>query len=124
MELIKAGGGVSPSPCPVKPRRLCFPSTSSSATKPSSSALRHGIIAEHASNQYISFEVDRLDGMTNEGWSVLVVGLARPVRDPVELERLRKTAPVQPWAAGDRDLFITIIPKQVTGRRIEHESMP
>ncbi|MBO2530116.1 MULTISPECIES: helix-turn-helix domain-containing protein [Thermobifida] len=126
MELIKAGG--------VGRIAFTMPGEAAPTVLPVNFLVRnetiifrtsgHGIIAEHASNQYISFEVDRLDGITNEGWSVLVVGLARPVRDPVELERLRKTAPVQPWAAGDRDLFITIIPKQVTGRRIEHESMP
>ncbi|MEY9214534.1 pyridoxamine 5'-phosphate oxidase family protein [Thermobifida halotolerans] len=82
----------------------------------------HGVIAEHATDGYISFEVDRFDGATSEGWSVLVIGRARPIRDPLDLSRLRETASVQPWAAGERDLFVTIVPKKITGRRVARET--
>lgn len=123
LELIKAGG--------VGRIAFTVPGESAPTVLPVNFLVRnetiifrttgYGLIAEHAADEYISFEVDRLDGATSEGWSVLVVGRARPVRDPVELARLRETAPVQPWAAGERDLFVTVIPKRVTGRRIAHE---
>ncbi|TDQ52288.1 helix-turn-helix domain-containing protein [Actinorugispora endophytica] len=82
----------------------------------------HGAIARYAASGQVSFQVDRLDGAMSEGWSVLVVGRARPVYEPAELSALRATAPVQPWAPGERDLFIMIVPARVTGRRVENEA--
>lgn len=84
----------------------------------------YGVIAEHAAAGHVSFEVDQLDGAVSEGWSVLAVGRARPVNDPAELSTLRATAPVQPWASGERDLFVTIVPAKITGRRIENATPP
>ena len=65
----------------------------------------------------VSFEVDRIDNGLREGWSVLVSGTARQAR-PSEIELLRKALDVEPWAGGDRQVYIVIEPEQVTGRRI------
>ncbi|GLU49533.1 hypothetical protein Nans01_38840 [Nocardiopsis ansamitocini] len=78
----------------------------------------HGMIAEHAIGIDVCFETDRLDGATSEGWSVLITGRARAVRDTAELSALRATAPVRPWAAGKRDLLVMIVPTKITGRRV------
>ncbi|MEV0584524.1 pyridoxamine 5'-phosphate oxidase family protein [Nonomuraea sp. NPDC050310] len=60
----------------------------------------------------IAFEVDRIDETTHLGWSVLIRG---PIHHLPDGERL---STVQPWAGGERDLYITIRPQTVTGRRI------
>lgn len=73
-------------------------------------ALAHAVVA---------FEVDAIDAMYHEGWSVMVVGPAEEVTDTIELQRLRN-APVTPWAGGHRDHIIRIRPEFTSGRRITH----
>jgi transcriptional regulator with XRE-family HTH domain len=65
----------------------------------------------------VSFEVDRIDEGMHEGWSVLVSGIARQA-GPEETERLRRKLAIDPWAGGDRDVYIVIEPEQISGRRI------
>lgn len=66
----------------------------------------------------IGFEVDRIDDASREGWSVLVRGGAHHVSDD---ERASVDASdVQPWAGGDRELYVRIVPAEITGRRIRH----
>ncbi|MBO3752186.1 pyridoxamine 5'-phosphate oxidase family protein [Streptosporangiaceae bacterium NEAU-GS5] len=64
----------------------------------------------------IAFEVDRIDEAVRGGWSVLLRGPAHLVTDdafvPVSADD------VQPWAGGERDLYIQITPHEITGRRI------
>ncbi|RCV48759.1 helix-turn-helix domain-containing protein, partial [Marinitenerispora sediminis] len=76
-----------------------------------------GTIAEH-SEGYVSFEVDQLDGVMSEGWSVLIRGRARQVRDPEERDALRRSTAVRPWAGGARDAYVVIVPTRISGRRI------
>jgi nitroimidazol reductase NimA-like FMN-containing flavoprotein (pyridoxamine 5'-phosphate oxidase superfamily) len=64
----------------------------------------------------VSFEVDRIDDAMSEGWSVLVTGRVRRVsRD--ELRQL-ETLSVEPWAGGERTVYLRLEPHEVTGRRI------
>lgn len=65
----------------------------------------------------ISFEVDHIDEALAEGWSVLISGHGHVVVDPSELQRAQ-AAGVTPWAGGDRDVYVRIVPWEVTGRRI------
>jgi nitroimidazol reductase NimA-like FMN-containing flavoprotein (pyridoxamine 5'-phosphate oxidase superfamily) len=65
----------------------------------------------------ISFEVDHIDEALIEGWSVLVSGWGHVVVDADEL-RLVRTLGVTPWAGGDRDVYVRIMPTTHTGRRI------
>jgi hypothetical protein len=53
----------------------------------------------------------------HEGWSVLISGTARQA-DADETEALGATVSADPWAGGDRTVFILITPVRVTGRRI------
>ncbi len=64
----------------------------------------------------IGFQVDRIDEAQREGWSVLIQGPAHhEPQDEVE----KVTQPnVTPWAGGERQLYIRIVPHQLTGRRI------
>ncbi len=67
--------------------------------------------------QRVSFEVDHLDEVLGEGWSVLLSGRAHKVTDPAELAQATALG-VEPWAAGERDTYIRLTPEIVTGRRI------
>jgi len=65
----------------------------------------------------VAFEVDHADPLATTGWSVLVVGRAREIRDQAMLEQARALG-LRPWAAGAHDHFITIPLEMVSGRRI------
>jgi transcriptional regulator with XRE-family HTH domain len=64
------------------------------------------------------FEVDGLDEMLSRGWSVLVTGRAVRVTSEAEVRHLERHTGVRPWAGGARDVYVRIIPRKITGRRI------
>jgi len=64
------------------------------------------------------FEVDRLDEALSQGWSVLVSGRAVRVTSEAEVRRLEQYAGVRPWAGGARAVYVRIIPRRITGRRV------
>ncbi len=72
-------------------------------------------------NAVVAFEVDEVDVVCREGWSVLVVGIADELRDPVLIDRV-KHLPVAPWAEGPREHVVTIQPEVISGHRIVHQS--
>jgi transcriptional regulator with XRE-family HTH domain len=67
--------------------------------------------------QKVSFDVDHLDDTLSEGWSVLLSGTARVITDPAELDRV-KGLDIEPWAGGDRNVYVRLTPTEITGRRI------
>jgi len=73
--------------------------------------------AAGAGPRRVSFEVDHLDDALSEGWSVLVSGQASPVTAQPELDKVTALA-IDPWAGGDRDVYVRIVASEVTGRRI------
>ena len=76
------------------------------------------VIDGHADGQ-VAIEVDHIDEALRQGWSVLVRGPAHHVTHPAELSRLQEDAVVWPWAGGEREVYVRVIPSQITGRRIE-----
>ena len=76
------------------------------------------VIDGHADEQ-VAFEADHIDEALCQGWSVLVRGQAHRVTQPAELQRLQEDAAVWPWAGGEREVYLRIIPAHITGRRIE-----
>ena len=76
------------------------------------------VIAGHAGDR-VAFEVDRIDEALGQGWSVLVRGQAHRVAHPAELQHMLRDAAIWPWPGGDRDVYVRIIPDQISGRRIE-----
>ncbi|MFD7402336.1 pyridoxamine 5'-phosphate oxidase family protein [Streptomyces sp. NPDC059866] len=66
----------------------------------------------------VAFEVDHLDEAMSQGWSVLVVGPARVVTSPDAVRRLADRAHTKPWAGGEREMWVSIQPTRITGRRI------
>ena len=64
----------------------------------------------------VAFEIDSIDAAAQHGWSVLIQGPAHHVTGAEE-DAARKTG-VEPWAPGDRELFVRIVPSRITGRRV------
>lgn len=64
----------------------------------------------------VAFEVDRIDEVNREGWSVLVRGGAHHVTGEEE-RAAAAAAGLETWA-GEREQYIRIAPVEVTGRRI------
>jgi nitroimidazol reductase NimA-like FMN-containing flavoprotein (pyridoxamine 5'-phosphate oxidase superfamily) len=76
--------------------------------------LRTGI--EHAESK-VAFEIDETSTVTREGWSVLVQGSAHLVDSEAERASIVRSG-VEPWAGGEKELFVRVIPSRITGRRI------
>ncbi|MEV8523591.1 pyridoxamine 5'-phosphate oxidase family protein [Streptomyces sp. NPDC052000] len=66
----------------------------------------------------VAFEVDHVDEAMSQGWSVLAVGPAQVVTEPAMVQRLVEQAHTEPWAGGDREMWVSIQPTRLTGRRI------
>jgi transcriptional regulator with XRE-family HTH domain len=71
-----------------------------------------------AAGTEVAFEVDQVDEAMSQGWSVLVVGPARVVTEPDAVRRLADRAHTRPWAGGEREMWVSIQPARLTGRRI------
>jgi nitroimidazol reductase NimA-like FMN-containing flavoprotein (pyridoxamine 5'-phosphate oxidase superfamily) len=69
------------------------------------------------SDQIVAFEVDGADNAAETGWSVLVEGRTVEVTTPREMDRLSRIT-LHPWAPGERDQWVRIMPTSVTGRAI------
>jgi uncharacterized protein len=65
----------------------------------------------------VAFEVDRVDAIYHQGWSVLAVGKCHEVTEEALLEHV-KGLPLEPWAPGNRTHVIRLDPDFVSGRRI------
>lgn len=81
---------------------------------------RHTSIADAVGQQQVSFDVDHLDDTLSAGWSVLLSGTARIITDPDELKHAASLG-IEPWAAGDRDVYVRMSASHITGRRIRAE---
>ncbi|HZB31232.1 MAG TPA: pyridoxamine 5'-phosphate oxidase family protein [Streptosporangiaceae bacterium] len=81
---------------------------------PTDQDLRTGI----ADAEYkVAFEIDDIDPGARAGWSVLVQGAAHHVESADERASVQAAA-VEPWAGGERELFVRVIPTRITGRRV------
>ncbi|RAV13123.1 pyridoxamine 5'-phosphate oxidase family protein [Mycolicibacterium sp. GF69] len=67
-----------------------------------------------AVNRDVVFEAD--DHTVAEGWSVIVRGVARTVRDDDDLAEAER-AHLLPWTATVKDHYVRVLPRRVTGRR-------
>ena len=78
-----------------------------------------GTVIDGHADARVALEVDHIDEALCQGWSVLVRGPAHRVTHPAELNHLQEDAAVWPWPGGEREVYVRIIPSQITGRRIE-----
>src|SRR3954451_3641968 len=75
-------------------------------------------LGTHAPDNQVAFEIDDLDLSRHQGWSVVVVGRASYIEDPDEIYEIRRTWEPRPWADGQRNLFLRIVPREVSGRQL------
>lgn len=74
-----------------------------------------GVVDAVRATGRLTFEVDHLDEILGEGWSVLVTGRARaaPAADD-------EVPPIDPWAGGARGELVRLHLDELSGRRIRH----
>jgi uncharacterized protein len=65
----------------------------------------------------VAFEVDGMDPVHQTGWSVLVQGALRRLRD-AEVDQLAERGDPRSWIGGDLDVWLAITPVEITGRRL------
>src|SRR4051794_17427749 len=68
---------------------------------------------------HAAFEVDCFDRDRKSGWSVLVTGHLQEVTwyQHKDMERVQALT-VEPWAGGDRNLWLRLRPSFITGRHV------
>jgi Pyridoxamine 5'-phosphate oxidase len=64
----------------------------------------------------VAFEIDEIDAVHHEGWSVLVRGTLQHV-DP-DAAGFRERFDPEPWMLDERDAWLVIEPFAITGRRL------
>jgi uncharacterized protein len=64
-----------------------------------------------------AFEVDGTDAGSRTGWSVIIVGVAEEVTNPIEVRRLDGLE-LDVWPPGDKARWVRIRAWTVSGRRI------
>lgn len=65
----------------------------------------------------VAFEADSIDPQSVTGWSVVVLGVARPVSDDATLARVAQL-PLASWGEGDRHHVVRIVASGLQGRRL------
>jgi hypothetical protein len=65
----------------------------------------------------VGFEVDDVDELRKEGWSVLATGTVSEVVDPADLRHVQMLD-VTPWAEGARTRYLRLSVRAITGRRL------
>jgi hypothetical protein len=74
-------------------------------------------LAAAARNAVVAFEIDQFDQKLATGWSVVIIGHARVITNPSELEEMH-TLPLAPWTPGEPCHYIAITPELLSGRRL------
>ena len=65
----------------------------------------------------VAFEIDEIDPVRREGWSVLIHGPAHPMTTDAERASVEESG-VEPWGPGPKELAIRITPDRIAGRRL------
>lgn len=110
--------GVGRVALPVQPGPAVFPVNYAVEARSILYRTANGGPAAPEAGARVSFQVDRVDDRLSQGWSVLITGVAQHIEHPATVRRLTEHFAVEPWAGGDRPLWIRIEPGEVTGRRI------
>jgi nitroimidazol reductase NimA-like FMN-containing flavoprotein (pyridoxamine 5'-phosphate oxidase superfamily) len=84
---------------------------------------RRSRLAMHAPGNVVAFEVDDFDMSSRSGWSIVLTGLIRLVRDPGELGQLDALC-LPAWGATEFDRYLSLRPDVISGRRIAGVSRP
>jgi uncharacterized protein len=82
-----------------------------------------GTKLDWATMGHVAFEIDGVDPIYREGWSVLVQGVGREITDAGDAWSERISArTLAPWAGGAKDHWVAIATPVFSGRRIVHHS--
>ena len=65
----------------------------------------------------VAFEIDSID-LAGRARAGACSSRARPTTLPSAEQDAARSAGVEPWAPGDRELFVRIVPSRITGRRV------
>jgi nitroimidazol reductase NimA-like FMN-containing flavoprotein (pyridoxamine 5'-phosphate oxidase superfamily) len=85
-----------------------------SQDSPTGEDLQTGIAhAEYS----VAFEIDDIDPVRREGWSVLIHGPAHQMTTDAERAAVEESG-VVPWPGGEKEQAIRITPNRITGRRL------
>jgi nitroimidazol reductase NimA-like FMN-containing flavoprotein (pyridoxamine 5'-phosphate oxidase superfamily) len=79
----------------------------------------YGALSALANPTNVAFEIDDVDQQAGTGWSVLVRGRAKAVKQAYDVMTLWGTEGIVPWASGTRNLFVAIAPRTITGRAVQ-----
>jgi nitroimidazol reductase NimA-like FMN-containing flavoprotein (pyridoxamine 5'-phosphate oxidase superfamily) len=66
---------------------------------------------------FVAFEADWVEPTWQTGWSVVARGQAHVVADLEELRKVRQLS-LRPWAAGEKEHYVSIETKLISGRRL------
>jgi nitroimidazol reductase NimA-like FMN-containing flavoprotein (pyridoxamine 5'-phosphate oxidase superfamily) len=77
---------------------------------------RPGNVIDRASMR-TAFEIDGIDSVHHEGWSVVVRGTLMHV--DADTGDLRQRFDPEPWLLAERDAWLVIEPFSITGRRLQ-----
>jgi nitroimidazol reductase NimA-like FMN-containing flavoprotein (pyridoxamine 5'-phosphate oxidase superfamily) len=80
-------------------------------------------VAKALDGVVVAFEADEIKADVEEGWSVVVTGVAEHVAQGAESDALVARLP-RSWVPGPHDLIVRLRPELVTGRRIGHAALP
>lgn len=78
-------------------------------------------VVSAAINNSVLFEVDGYG--LSEGWSVIVSGVARSLRSDEEISEAEQAALI-PWTGSEKQHFVRIRPRGITGRRFRFGVQP
>jgi uncharacterized protein len=76
-----------------------------------------GEISHHALESICAFEIDETDEFFESGWSVVAVGRLELATEE-DFASMRYGKIPEPWAAGDRWMFLRLPCDHVSGRRV------
>jgi uncharacterized protein len=76
-----------------------------------------GEIFHHALSSVCAFEIDETDEFFESGWSVVVVGRLQ-LATVDDFTQMRLGMLPEPWAGGNRYMFVRLACEHVSGRRV------
>jgi hypothetical protein len=81
-----------------------------------------GTKLDWASLGRVAFQIDHIDPVHHEGWSVLVHGIGQDITDGLDAwSQGVRSAPLAPWAAGEKGHWLAIASPEFSGRRLRHQ---
>lgn len=78
----------------------------------------NSLLGTYGGDSQLAFEIDDIDEQAREGWSVVALGKARRVDDMNEISRIWVSGDPEPWADGNRNLYLRLFVLEISGRRV------